>query len=166
MKTTHHIDPSRTGPIRVRVNIPFGSNAYQLACVDTAVHYHLKKRHPNYFCDWIGHDDAIFVDLIISVAPTKAEMNLIYRLEDLIRRTLDWSREIEPRLLPLIAAVKEHARQNYAKSGWDYVVECWTDEDIAGTIKESGARSAKGAIKACKSIANDFADRRSDVINA
>lgn len=30
----------------------------------------------------------------------------------------------------LIDAVKKHAQENYEKGGWDYVIECWSDDEI------------------------------------
>jgi len=34
----------------------------------------------------------------------------------------------------MIAAVRAHALQQYTEGGWDYVVESWTDTDIAEEI--------------------------------
>ena len=34
----------------------------------------------------------------------------------------------------MIAAVLAHALQQYTEGGWDYVVESWTDADIAEEI--------------------------------
>lgn len=45
----------------------------------------------------------------------------------------------------LIAAVREHARKNYSK-GWDFVVECYEDEDILRIIGDS-ATTVDAAIK-------------------
>jgi hypothetical protein len=30
----------------------------------------------------------------------------------------------------LIKAVRDHANANWGKDGWDFLVECWGDEDI------------------------------------
>jgi hypothetical protein len=46
----------------------------------------------------------------------------------------------------LIAAVREHAVANYEKDGSDFLVECWTDEDIANAI--TGAKSKTATIAA------------------
>lgn len=48
----------------------------------------------------------------------------------------------------LVAAVKAHAIANYEKDGWDIVVECYSDADIARKI--GGARSVKSAIAKVK----------------
>lgn len=44
----------------------------------------------------------------------------------------------------MVAAVKDHAMRNY-ENGWDTVVECYTDEEIAEKIGK--ARTTKGAIR-------------------
>jgi hypothetical protein len=45
----------------------------------------------------------------------------------------------------MIEAVKRHAVENYETDGWDFVVECWSDEDILDRIE--GAESAEEAIR-------------------
>ena len=41
----------------------------------------------------------------------------------------------------LVAAVKAHARAHYATGGWDYVVECLEDSDIAEKIAGAGTEA-------------------------
>lgn len=48
----------------------------------------------------------------------------------------------------LISAVRAHAEANWEKDGWDFLTECWSDEDIALAIGR--AKTPKGAIAACK----------------
>jgi len=48
----------------------------------------------------------------------------------------------------MVAGVKKFALANYDKFGMDYVVECYSDEEIAGIVKN--CRSVDGAIKAVK----------------
>lgn len=48
----------------------------------------------------------------------------------------------------MVAEVKKFALANYDKFGMDYVVECYSDEEIAGIVKN--CRSVNGAIKAVK----------------
>lgn len=36
----------------------------------------------------------------------------------------------------MIAAVKAHALEHYEQNGWDTVVECWADDEIAEVIKD------------------------------
>tara|TARA_R110000744_G_scaffold89239_1_gene173592 strand:- start:260 stop:460 length:201 start_codon:yes stop_codon:yes gene_type:complete len=44
----------------------------------------------------------------------------------------------------LIDAVKAHATANYNKNGWDFVLECFSDDQIKDIIGE--ARTIDGAI--------------------
>lgn len=60
----------------------------------------------------------------------------------------------------LIAAVREHAVANYDKDGFDFLVECWTDEDIANAI--TGAKSKTAAIAAARKAVKVLADARQD----
>lgn len=61
----------------------------------------------------------------------------------------------------LVAAVKAHALANYNKGGWDYIVECWEDEDIEEEI--AGCRSAAGAIKKVGKCAKALGNYRAEV---
>jgi hypothetical protein len=61
----------------------------------------------------------------------------------------------------LIQEVKRHAIKNYNNGGWDYIVECFDDEDIAEIIK--GKRSVKAAISAVKRHADILEERRIEV---
>jgi hypothetical protein len=70
----------------------------------------------------------------------------------------------KPTTTDLIAAVRAHALANYRKGGWDYLVECWEDKDIADEI--DGCTSKAAAIKRCKSICDVMGDMREDAINA
>lgn len=60
----------------------------------------------------------------------------------------------------LIAAVREHAVANYEKDGFDFLVECWTDDDIAEAVK--GAKSKAAAITAARKAVKPLADARRD----
>ena len=60
----------------------------------------------------------------------------------------------------LVKAVKDHAQANYDK-GWDVVVVCWTDPEIAEEIK--GCRSAKGAIRKMGQFVGVWNDRKRDI---
>jgi hypothetical protein len=64
----------------------------------------------------------------------------------------------------LIAAVKAHAIENYEKDGWDFIVECWSDEEIAEAIK--GCRSKAAAIKKVGQTARLLGERRSEIQNS
>lgn len=61
----------------------------------------------------------------------------------------------------LVAAVRRHAEANYTKDGWDYLVECWSDEEIAEQIGQ--ARTEAGAIRACRKTTKLLDERRREV---
>jgi hypothetical protein len=64
----------------------------------------------------------------------------------------------------LINAVRSYATDNYNRDGWDVLVECWSDEDIARNI--GSAKTAKGAIDKCRRITKAIASVRSDIQGA
>jgi ActR/RegA family two-component response regulator len=47
----------------------------------------------------------------------------------------------------LIAAVRAHANTNWEKGGWDFLAECWDDDDIVRAI--GNAKTVRGAIANC-----------------
>lgn len=61
----------------------------------------------------------------------------------------------------LVTAVRTHALANYAKGGWDYIVECWSDDDIRAAI--GTARTESGAIKKVAAAIKPLADYRDDI---
>ena len=61
----------------------------------------------------------------------------------------------------LVEAVKAHALANYEKQGWDIVIECYSDDDIAEIIKT--ARTPAGAIKMVRAEIKPRADYRDEV---
>lgn len=65
----------------------------------------------------------------------------------------------------LVAAVRKYAELHYTRDGWDYVVECWTDDDIRETI-EHVAHTPANAIRACHSICIVQHGARQDAIAA
>jgi len=64
----------------------------------------------------------------------------------------------------LIEGVKAHAVENYEQGGWDYIVECYSDDEIVDLIVEAGATTLAKAIEAIGGIVEIFADRRADAI--
>lgn len=60
----------------------------------------------------------------------------------------------------LIRAVREFALLNYNIGGWDFLVECWADADIAETI--AGAKTAAAAIARCKRILSVLDEHRAE----
>ena len=63
----------------------------------------------------------------------------------------------------LVNAVKAHALANYEQDGWDYVIECYSDADIAEIIKT--ARTPAGAIRMVRAAIKPAADYRSEIQN-
>jgi DNA-binding LytR/AlgR family response regulator len=61
----------------------------------------------------------------------------------------------------MIDAVKAHALKNYERDGWDIVIECYSDDDIAEIIKT--ARTPGGAIKMVRAEIKPGADYRDEV---
>lgn len=44
----------------------------------------------------------------------------------------------------MVAALRSHALSHYEQNGWDFLVECWTDEEIAEEI--GNTRTLRGCI--------------------
>jgi len=63
----------------------------------------------------------------------------------------------------MVRAVREHANANYKKDGWDFLVECWDDEDIIEQI--AGAKTVAGAIRNCAKTLKLLHERRQEVQN-
>lgn len=64
----------------------------------------------------------------------------------------------------LVEAVKAHANEHYEDGGWDVIVECWSDEEIAEAVK--GTKTTAGAIRKMRSVVGIYADRQADAINS
>lgn len=62
----------------------------------------------------------------------------------------------------LIAAVKAHALANYDADGWDFIVECWEDREIAEAI--TGATTEAEAIAMVADTAGLLDERRREVV--
>jgi hypothetical protein len=62
----------------------------------------------------------------------------------------------------MVAAVKAHAIANYEK-GWDYVVECYEDSEIAEQLTEEGATTVAEALKSFGENVALREDRRADI---
>jgi len=58
-------------------------------------------------------------------------------------------------------AVRQHAIAHYEQDGWDYIVECYDDAQIADIIKT--ARTEKGAIRMMRAHIKPRADYRADI---
>jgi hypothetical protein len=66
------------------------------------------------------------------------------------------------RMAELVAAVRDHALANYDREGWDVLVECWDDDQIAEVI--GNARTVAGAIKAVRADVRVYAGYRDEII--
>ena len=60
-----------------------------------------------------------------------------------------------------LAAIKAHALANYETDGWDYVVECFSDDEIYQVIKT--ARTIAGAIRMVHAHVKPRADYRAEI---
>lgn len=60
-----------------------------------------------------------------------------------------------------IEAIKKHAQDHYNKDGWDYVVECFTDEEIAEEIQS--ASNEQEAIQIMHKLVKERDDYRKDI---
>ena len=54
----------------------------------------------------------------------------------------------------MIKAVKQYAMEHYEEEGWDYIVECYSDEDILDIIKDSATEA-----DAIEAVRQDIAPR-------
>ena len=61
----------------------------------------------------------------------------------------------------LVEAVKAHARAHYEQNGWDMVVECYTDDELAAAIGD--APDEFQAVARVASIACAYDERRREV---
>jgi len=61
----------------------------------------------------------------------------------------------------LIQAVRDHAQENYEAGGWDILVECWDNSDIAEQIE--GATTEAEAIAECAYILNLLDENRREI---
>ena len=58
----------------------------------------------------------------------------------------------------LVRSVRKHAAANYNVDGWDIVIECWDDKEIAEAIGPS--RTVSGAIKKIRRHVKPVYDRQ------
>lgn len=64
----------------------------------------------------------------------------------------------------LIAEVRAYATEHYEDGGWDVIVECWEDRDIAKAI--AGATTLLGARRKLSAVVSIFADHEADARNS
>lgn len=61
----------------------------------------------------------------------------------------------------IIEAVKAHARANYGVKGWDIVVECYSDQELADEIGD--AATAEAAIARVALVVGTIRDYEDDI---
>lgn len=66
-------------------------------------------------------------------------------------------------LAKLVDGIKTYATWHYEEDGWDIVVECLADDEIASIIH--GAVSRKGAVRKMKEYLSPLADIRGDMMS-
>ncbi len=64
----------------------------------------------------------------------------------------------------LVEYVKTYAEQHYEDGGWDVVVECYTDDEIADVL--GPARTRCEALDAFAPLVGVWADRQADARNS
>lgn len=68
------------------------------------------------------------------------------------------------RIGELVSAVRKHSLAHYDDgAGWDYVEECWGDDDVERIIREADAKSTDEAIAAVASACGILAERCAEV---
>lgn len=66
----------------------------------------------------------------------------------------------------LVDFIKAHAAANYEAGGWDVVVECFDDKDIAEVLHDATANTEAQAIQAFSFMVDVWADRQADARNS
>lgn len=69
-----------------------------------------------------------------------------------------------PEVEKIVEAVKEHAQEHYEDGGWDVIVECYSDRNIADIITEDTILFAEAAIEQFSDLVSVFAERQHDAI--
>jgi len=64
-------------------------------------------------------------------------------------------------------AVRNHAIENYNHGGWDYIVECYSDEDIQRVLNYDGVQEgdAEAAIEALDFVRKIHFEREKEVLS-
>lgn len=106
------------------------------------------------------HHAASFAD---TVAPEwSADIrtpDVVTTLHGSVVLTVTDTRPMHP-VSPLVEFVKAHALAHYRDGGWDVIVECWTDQEIADQLAASTTEAE--ALAFFQSIADVHADRQAE----
>ena len=69
----------------------------------------------------------------------------------------------------MVEAVRAHASAHYNVEGWDYVVECWSDDDIMKVLDTDlngqRSRTLAQALAAVRQVVQLLDERRREVTN-
>lgn len=65
----------------------------------------------------------------------------------------------------LVDFIKTYALDHYEDGGWDVIVECYTDSEIADVLDEAGAQTKWQALAAFRFV-EVYADRQADARNS
>jgi hypothetical protein len=60
--------------------------------------------------------------------------------------------------MTLVEQVRKHAEARYDRDGWDFLVECWEDHDIAEWIGD--AADFETAMERCRHVTRALDDNR------
>lgn len=66
----------------------------------------------------------------------------------------------------LVNFIKQYALDHYEDGGWDVIVECWSDEDIADFLEEFDAITQDKALHVFGRIVGVWSDRQADARNS
>jgi hypothetical protein len=64
----------------------------------------------------------------------------------------------------LIAQVRQYAADHYTDGGWDVLVECWDDSDIADAIGK--ATTLRGALRKLSAVIDVYSDHQANARNS
>ncbi len=62
----------------------------------------------------------------------------------------------------MVEFIKAHALTHYEDGGWDVIVECWDDSEIAEVLEEHGSHSEATALKAFDFMIDVWSERQAD----
>jgi hypothetical protein len=112
------------------------------------------------WCDLHRRNDAPEYNYHKWSEPTKAKWDLYKGLQAKAKALV----ALHPNLPTLIDQVKNHAAEHYGDGGWDVIVECWEDLDIAFAI--DGCKTLEDAIQVLSAPVDVWKDRQADAINS
>lgn len=62
--------------------------------------------------------------------------------------------------------IMDHAERNYEKGGWDYIVECFSVNDLVQHMHYSGATTAKEMWKTARAMVGHYSEQLADAQNS